>query len=150
MALELAGLLDLLARSGMVTMVPAAPAVPALVPLVAGGPVKGSWWAHPAGKTIFALASALDDHADVLSLKLVAGKVTFVHRRLWPALLRCVTDPAWRDAAKLPAAAARLLASIEAAGELPVAAAAVKPLGLLVRTAQVHTESGRHEPVATA
>ena len=56
--------------------------------LVAGEPIKGSWWGHPRGRAIFNALQALDDSPDVVRLRLINGKVTFVHRRLWPALVR--------------------------------------------------------------
>jgi hypothetical protein len=62
--------------------------VPSLAEAVAGGPIRGSWWGHPKGREIFRLASAVTDNADVLVCRLVDGKVTYVHRRLWPALVR--------------------------------------------------------------
>ena len=55
---------------------------------VAGEPIVGGWWAHPKGKAIFAALSELDDSNDVRCFKLIDGKVTFVHRRMWPALVR--------------------------------------------------------------
>ena len=61
---------------------------PTLVDVIAGETVRGSWWGHPAGHRIFALASALEDNPDILWCKLLAGKRTLVHRRLWPALVR--------------------------------------------------------------
>jgi len=60
--------------------------VPCVAEAVAGQPIVGSWWAHPKGKAIFAALSELDDADDVRCFKLVDGKVTFVHRRVWPAL----------------------------------------------------------------
>lgn len=60
--------------------------VPSVAEAVAGQPIVGSWWAHPRGKAIFAALSELDDADDVRCFKLVDGKVTFVHRRVWPAL----------------------------------------------------------------
>ena len=60
--------------------------VPSVAEAVAGQPIVGSWWAHPRGKAIFAALSELDDEDDVRCFKLVDGKVTFVHRRVWPAL----------------------------------------------------------------
>ena len=60
--------------------------VPSVADAVAGQPIVGSWWAHPKGKAIFAALSELDDSDDVRCFKLVDGKVTFVHRRVWPAL----------------------------------------------------------------
>jgi len=60
--------------------------VPSVAEAVAGQPIVGSWWAHPRGKAIFAALSELDDADDVRCFKLVDNKVTFVHRRVWPAL----------------------------------------------------------------
>src|SRR5215472_10148568 len=60
---------------------------PSLTTLVAGAPIKGSWWGHPAGKRIFQVASALEDGGQVLFVPLLSAKVTLVHRRLWPALV---------------------------------------------------------------
>jgi len=62
--------------------------VPSLAEAVARGPIRGSWWAHPKGQEIFLAADAVSDSPDVLVCKLVDGKITFVHRRLWPALVR--------------------------------------------------------------
>jgi hypothetical protein len=62
--------------------------VPRLTEAVAGEPIKGSWWAHPRGRDIFAVLQAVRDSKDVLVCRLVNGKVTLVHRRLWPALAR--------------------------------------------------------------
>ena len=62
--------------------------VPSLADAIAGGPVGGSWWGHERGREIFKLTRAVRDSADVLVCRLVDGKVTYVHRRLWPALVR--------------------------------------------------------------
>ena len=62
--------------------------VPSLAEAVAGGPIRGSWWGHPKGQQIFLAADAISDSRDVLVCTLVDGKVTYVHRRLWPALVR--------------------------------------------------------------
>jgi hypothetical protein len=61
-------------------------AVPCVAEAVAGEPIVGSWWAHPKGKAIFSALSELDDSEDVRCFKLIGGKVTFVHRRMWAAL----------------------------------------------------------------
>lgn len=61
--------------------------LPNIAEQVAGEPIVGSWWAHPKGKAIFAALSELDDSLDVRCFKLVDGKITLVHRRLWPALV---------------------------------------------------------------
>jgi hypothetical protein len=62
--------------------------VPNVAEAVAGEPIVGSWWAHKKGKAIFAALSEIDDSPDVRCFKLVDGKVTFAHRKTWPALVR--------------------------------------------------------------
>jgi hypothetical protein len=66
--------------------------VPSLAEAVAGQPIIGSWWAHPKGRAIFDALSELDDSDDVRCFKLIDGKVTFVHRRVWAALARLASD----------------------------------------------------------
>ncbi len=60
--------------------------------LVAGEQISGSWWSHPAGNDIFLATRALRDSPDVLVCRLVNGKVTFIHRRLWPAIVTLAKD----------------------------------------------------------
>jgi len=62
--------------------------VPSFAEWVAGEKIRGSWWGHSKAHEIFRLAEAVIDSGDVLVCKLVHGKVTYVHRRLWPALVR--------------------------------------------------------------
>ena len=62
--------------------------VPSLAETIAGEPIRGSWWGHPKGKEIFRLAEAVSESPDVLVCTLIDAKVTYVHRRLWPALVR--------------------------------------------------------------
>jgi hypothetical protein len=62
--------------------------LPNVAELVAGEPIKGSWWGHPKGHAIFNTLASLDESPDVVRLRLVNGKVTLVHRRMWPALVR--------------------------------------------------------------
>jgi hypothetical protein len=62
--------------------------LPSLAGAVAGEPIRGSYWAHPKANDIFLCSRAIRKSADVLVCRLVGGKVTYVHRRLWPALVR--------------------------------------------------------------
>jgi hypothetical protein len=62
--------------------------VPSLAEAIAGGPIRGSWWAHAQGREIFALTRTIRDCPDVLVCRLVGGKITYVHRRLWAAVVR--------------------------------------------------------------
>ena len=66
--------------------------VPSLAALIAGGPIRGSWWAHPKAHEIFDATEAIRDSPEVLVCRLVDGKVTYVHRRLWPALVKLASS----------------------------------------------------------
>jgi hypothetical protein len=66
--------------------------VPSLAETIAGEPLRGSWWGHPKGDAIFACSRAIRNSKDVLTCRLVDRKVTYVHRRLWPALARLSGD----------------------------------------------------------
>lgn len=74
-------------RHGVV-LVSARGPVPNLAQAIAGAPIRGSWWGHPKSHHIFRVISAVCDSNEVLVCRLVGGKVTLVHRRLWPALVR--------------------------------------------------------------
>jgi hypothetical protein len=125
--------------------------VPSLALAVVGGPIRGSWWGHPKGKLIFALANALEDSGEVVALKLIDEKTTYVHRALWPQLLRVLTDEAWRAprVAQLSAASRKLLSEVQAQQTVRRGDAALER-SLLVHAASEHTPSGRHEKVLTA
>lgn len=74
--------------------------LPNVAELVAGEPIRGSWWAHPDSHAIFDAINELADSPDVVRMRLVNGKVTLVHRRVWPALIRVADSfPAARLAA---------------------------------------------------
>jgi hypothetical protein len=62
--------------------------IPSLADAIAGTAIRGNWWSHRFGKRIFALTRAVRAAPDVLVCRLVDGKVTFVHERLWPVLVR--------------------------------------------------------------
>lgn len=62
--------------------------VPSLAETIAGEPIRGSWWGHPKGDAIFVCSRAIRRSKEVLTCRLIGGKVTYVHLRLWPALVR--------------------------------------------------------------
>jgi hypothetical protein len=62
--------------------------LPNLAETIAGGPIRGSWWGHPKGREIFLATQVVGESPDVLVCRLAHGKVTYVHRRLWPALVK--------------------------------------------------------------
>jgi hypothetical protein len=158
--------LALLRRRGVLMQAAEVAGVTSLAAEIAGEPIRGSWWGHRAGKRIFDICEALHDSGEVLVTKLCAKKVTFVHRGLWAALYRVVTDPEWRAAQRpgLTPAARRLLDQVEEAGEVRLDRVSVgavasgdrrAPAGardeleqrMLVQSQQIHTEAGNHATV---
>jgi hypothetical protein len=144
-----------LERSGLLLF--SDPALPSLVGLIVDEPLRKSWWGHPRGHLIFQAMNVLADDPRVMSTKLVAGKVTYVHRRLWQAIyaLGCAREPWQMDA--LSEAARWLLQQVDADGELqsdllgprkavPEAARELERR-LLVHADEVHTASGAHAKV---
>ena len=128
---------------------------PSLIEAIVGEPVKGSWWGHPQGKLIFTLAEVVHDSHEFLSLKLVQGKTTFVHKSTWPALARFVMDSKRRNAVKLTAGARALLQEIDRKGSLRLdqkSTTGHKELetSLLAHTGSMHTEKGAHATVITS
>ena len=61
---------------------------PRLTEAIINEPIEGSWWAHPKSKVIFNVLQVVTNSKDVLVCRLVNGKITLVHRRLWPALVK--------------------------------------------------------------
>ena len=99
--------------------------VPSLAQVIAGEPVRGSWWSHPKSREIFAVTRAVRDSDNVLVCRLIDGKITFVHRRLWPALVR-VAD-------RLPAVCLSQLREVHARSGRHVTTEVPFPLGSVER-----------------
>ena len=79
--------LQFVERHGIVLQAARGP-VPSLAEQIAGGPIRGSWWSHAKSKEIYNILEAVSESSDVLVCRLVDGKITYVHRRLWPALIK--------------------------------------------------------------
>lgn len=80
-------LLPVLIEHGMLLESARGP-IPNGAELAAGEPIRGSWWAHRASHQIYDVLNGVRDSPDVVRLRLINGKVTLVHRRVWPALAR--------------------------------------------------------------
>jgi hypothetical protein len=135
---------DALERTGLLFMHDARK--PSLTALVAGKPIQGSWWGHPAGKRIFQVANALEDGGEVLFVPLLSAKVTLVHRRLWPALVSIGEARAPWQMDPLTPRARELLEDVERTGRVRASGPSSKTLAraLLVHAEQVHSAGGSH------
>jgi hypothetical protein len=134
--------------------------LPSVVGIIADEPLHSSWWGHPLGGVIYHVSTALEDQPDVLATKLINGKVTYVHRRLWPAVVAVGRAREPWQVTGLSTAAQWLLAETDAEGEvqtndlprptyitrLPQAARELEQR-LLVCATEIHTPSGAHAKV---
>ena len=130
--------------------------LPSIASLVVGEAIRGSWWAHPRANEIYDICVALDDREDLITIKLLKGKVTRVARPLWPALFTIARARAPWQRRRLKPDAARLLRRVTREGELrldgiswrgkrkPGAVARELEARLLVLSEEVHTEQGHH------
>jgi hypothetical protein len=122
--------------------------LPNVCTLVAGAPVRGSWWAHPKSHEIFRVNCALADHPDVLVVKLISAKLTYVERALWGYVVAIgrAREP-WQVESLSPGARELLeevdRASVATNRRLAKAASELETL-LLVYSEQFHTETGSH------
>jgi len=139
------------------------PALPSLVGIIVGEPLRASWWGHPRGGLIYHAMNLLDDDPSILSIKLIAGKVTYVHGRLWPAVVSLGSAREAWQLDGLSDGAVWLLEHVSEEGEVQTdlvvpppgvrirkrVADAARELErrLLVHASQVHTPSGAHAKV---
>ena len=127
--------------------------------LITGERIRGSWWSHDNAQDIFVVSEMLEDHSDVMMVKLLSGKVTFVYRELWNRVYSIgVAREEWQ-LQKLPAKAEALLKVLDKTGSIqtnkvgnqfgpkPGEIARVLELRLLVYVRQVHGESGAHTKI---
>ncbi len=133
--------------------------LPSITTNVAGEPIRGSWWGHARGHEIHYVALRMASHPDVLVTKLVSGKVTYVHRKLWPAIVAVGSARQNWQLSGLPSAARQLLALVDKAGRIRTDNVRIKgnlkgkTIGdaarelearLLVHSQEIHTDTGAH------
>lgn len=137
--------------------------LPSVTLLVAGEPIRGSWWGHELGHYIYDLLGELDERSGSLATKILDGKVTYVHPRLWPAFLSVADDPDPARRAGLSRETLSLLDCVQKHGPvradadvIPAAlgntrdrSKAIRALEtrLHIHTDSLHTESGAHVKV---
>jgi hypothetical protein len=122
--------------------------------LVSGKPVHGSWWASPRGREIYRVMSNLAEHPDVTVAKLINHKITYVHRKLWNALVAVATEQAPWQFRPLSSQAKELFSLVTRRGSYATneapdpkqcgRAAAELEFVLLVCAEELHTERGAH------
>jgi hypothetical protein len=155
--MDRSALLTVLERDGVLLV--SDPLLPSVTSLVVGASIGGSWWGHPRGNEIYHLVNQLAEHPHVLMVKLVSAKVTFVHRRLWPAVVGVGQSRADWQLDGLTQASKFLLRLVDESGRLAWddippflppdhhrASESVRALDtrLLVHATEVHTASGAH------
>ncbi len=130
--------------------------IPDLYRLIAKRNPKGSWWGDAAGQEIFAVSEMLGERPDVTVTKLISGKVTFVHRKLWPKLVAVGKAREDWQMKNLTQAAKFMLRQVDKDGTLvtnklgpefgpkPGETAKELELKLLIHSDQFHSESGHH------
>lgn len=130
--------------------------LPSVASLVAGEAIRGSWWSHPRAHAIYDVCVALGEREDLVSVKLLKGKVTHVARTLWPALVTIGEARAPWQTRGLKGDAAALLRRVAREGELrmdqmswrgkrkPGNVARELEARLLVFSEEFHTDAGRH------
>jgi hypothetical protein len=74
-------------RHGVVLQAARGP-VPSLADAIAGETIRGSWLGHLKSREIFRAVRAVCETPEVLVCKLIDNKITYVHRRVWPALIK--------------------------------------------------------------
>lgn len=133
--------------------------IPDVCRLVTARRIKGSWWGDPAGQEIFAVSEMLSDHADITVTKLISGKVTFVHRKLWQKLVAVGKDRDDWQMRNVTSQGKLLLRQLDKEGRLltnklgtsfgktPGDTARELELKLLIHSDQIHTESGSHAKI---
>ena len=131
------------------------PKLKSIAAIVAGEPIRGSWWSHEKGRAIFAVCESLSEHPDLLIAPLVSDKLTWIHKSLWPAVIAVATERAPWQTQGLTALARSVLLQVSRADSvrtdrLPKAeatASKILEMRLLVHGRQIHTEKGSHARV---
>jgi hypothetical protein len=138
------------------------PKLPSLAAMVAGEPIRGSWWGHPRGHEIFNVARQMASHPDVITTKLVSKKVTYVHRKLWLAIDAVGSARQNWQLNGLSLTARELLALVDKTGRIRTDKIRIKrslrrktvadaarelEVRLLVHSREIHTERGAHAKV---
>jgi hypothetical protein len=138
------------------------PKLPSVASTVAGEPIRGSWWGHIRGHEIFYVTRRMVSHRDVVITKLVSMRVTYVHRKLWPAIVAVGSARQNWQLSGLSPTARELLALVDKTGRIRTDRILMKKslktktladaareleIRLLVHSQEIHAERGAHAKV---
>ena len=136
--------------------------LPSLAEAIAGRQLRGSWMANPEVFRIYKVLGKVHRSDAVVTAPLILGRETLLDDTLGPAVARIAGDPKRRNAvrASLPPLAKRLLADVEAHGEVrmdrwPASTKRGREARLwlerllLVVSLDIHTEAGHHTALVT-
>lgn len=65
---------------------------PNIVSKIVGEKIAGSWWGHPLANPIYNGLGWLEHNHNILIIKLLDGKVTYVHESLFPDIYSIVSE----------------------------------------------------------
>lgn len=91
---------------------------PSIVGFVTGEKIKGTWWGHKKGHEIFSISRKIRDKDDILVVKLISGKVTYIHKRLWTDLISILIAKENWQVDKLSTDGNRALKLVERSGTI--------------------------------
>lgn len=150
-----------LSRTGL--LLQSDPALPNVANIVSGERIAGSWWGHKKGHEIFSVLNHLNANPDAMVTRLVSGKVTYLHRRLWLDFLTLATSGEHWQTKGLTRAGGQLFRLVLkrgevrmdleiAKGDFPRLSRAAREIEtrLLVYSDEIHTETGAHAKVLMA
>lgn len=130
---------------------------PNIVSKIVGEDIVGSWWGHPLANPIYNGLQWLEENHSVLVLKLISGKVTYIHESLFLDMYSVVQAPRGWQTKKLKDDELKLLKYISkkkkiTSNDPKLAELAKDPkkgltkleTNLLVFSSEEHTDSGKH------
>lgn len=87
MKIKLPDVLQFVEENGIV-LESAKSSIPNVAEFIVGEKIKGSWWCHSGSNEIFRITRKVRASKDILVCRFIDGKITFIHRKLWPSLMR--------------------------------------------------------------
>lgn len=130
---------------------------PSIVAKIVGEEITGSWWGHPLANPIYNGLQWLEHNHSILVIKLISGKVTYIHESLFSDIYSIVQEPRDWQLKGLKDDELKLLKYVSKKKKItsddPKLVEIVKDpkksfmtleKKLLVYSAEEHTDSGKH------